>query len=124
MLHRLAGHEILPEDPAKKGENDLQFSQLHSLAAADFDGDGRMDFVTGKRYFAHNQNDPGSLDPALTVIFLNRKDGTGIHWAASVIDTDSGVGCQVQAVDLNGDGKPEVAVGNKKGVTVISSIKD
>lgn len=113
------GHEILPEDPAKTGVGGLQFSQLHSLAAGDFDKDGRMDFVTGKRYFAHNEHDPGSNDPALVVIFYNRKDGNGVRWQPEVIDTDSGVGCQVLAIDLDRDGLLDVAVGNKKGVHVI-----
>lgn len=112
-------HEILPEDPAKTGADGLQFSQLHALEAGDFDGDGRMDFMTGKRYYAHNGNDPGAEDPALAVIFHNRKDGDGVRWEAEVIDRDSGVGCQVLAVDLDGDGRLEFAAGNKKGVHVI-----
>lgn len=112
----LKAHEILPEQADKRGVDGLQFSQLHALDAADFDGDGRMDFVTGKRYFAHNGNDPGAKDPALTCVFYNRKDGAGVRWESHVIDSDSGVGCQVTAVDLNGDGRPEVAVGSKKGV--------
>lgn len=112
-------HEILPEDPAKTGADGLQFSQLHALEAGDFDGDGRMDFTTGKRYYAHNGNDPGAEDPALAVIFHNRKDGDGVRWEAEVIDRDSGVGCQVLAVDLDGDGRLEFAAGNKKGVHVI-----
>lgn len=112
-------HEILPEDPAKTGTGGLQFSQLHALETGDFDGDGRMDFTTGKRYYAHNGNDPGAEDPALSVIFFNRKDGDGARWEAEVIDRDSGVGCQVLAVDLDGDGRLEFAAGNKKGVHVI-----
>lgn len=112
-------HEILPEDPAKTGADGLQFSQLHALEAGDFDGDGRMDFTTGKRFWAHMENDPGARDPALAVIFYNRKDGNGVKWQAEVIDDDSGVGCQVLAVDLDGDGKLEFAAGSKKGVHVI-----
>lgn len=112
-------HEILSEDPAKTDANGLQFSQLHALEMGDFDGDGRIDFTTGKRYYAHNGGDPGAEDPALAVIFYNRKDGAGIRWQSEVIDRDSGVGCQVLAVDLDGDGKLEFAAGNKKGVHVI-----
>lgn len=112
-------HEILPEDPAKAGPGGLQFSQLHALEMGDFDKDGRMDFITGKRFFAHNGNDPGENDPALAVIFYNRKEGDSVRWEPEVIDTDSGVGCQVLAVDLDGDGMLEFAAGNKKGVHVI-----
>lgn len=112
-------HEILPEDPAKTGADGLQFSQLHALDAGDFDKDGRMDFITGKRFWAHMANDPGSKDPALAVVFYNRKDGQGVKWVPEVIDNDSGVGCQVLAVDLDGDGKLEFAAGSKKGVHVI-----
>ena len=37
------------------------------------------------------------------------------------IDDDSGVGTQVTAVDLNGDGVPDVIVSNKKGTFVYLS---
>jgi len=112
-------HEILPADPAKTGPGGLQFSQLHALDAGDFDKDGRIDFATGKRFWAHMANDPGAKDPALAVIFYNRKDGKGVKWEPAVIDDDSGVGCQVLAVDLDGDGTLEFAAGSKKGVHVI-----
>lgn len=112
-------HEILPEDPARKSVQGLQFSQHHALEKGDFDGDGRMDFITGKRYYAHNGKDPGAEDPAVAVIFYNRKDGDGVKWQSEVIDTDSGVGCQVLAIDVDGDGRLDFAAGNKKGVHVI-----
>src|SRR5688572_23930847 len=77
-------HEILPEDPSKTGPDGLQFSQLHSLDAGDFDKDGRIDFITGKRFWAHMGNDPGERDPALAVVFYNRKDGKGVRWEPEV----------------------------------------
>jgi hypothetical protein len=113
-------HEILPADPAMTGVGGVQFSQLHALEAGDFDGDGRVDFVTGKRFWAHNGKDPGARDPAVVYVFYNRKDGDGIRWEAELVDDDSGVGCQVIAVDLNGNGQLEIAVGNKKGIFVHS----
>ncbi len=113
-------HEILPEDPNKQGDGGIQFSQLHALDAADFDGDGRLDFVTGKRYYAHNGGDPDAEGPPLTVVFYNRKEGGGIRWEAEVVDKEAGVGCQVLAADVNKDKKVDIVVGNKKGVCVIS----
>jgi hypothetical protein len=116
---RFTRHQILTEDPAKTGPDGIQFSQLHALESGDFDRDGRMDFITGKRYYAHCGKDPGAEDPALAVVFFNRKDGSGVRWQAEVIDSDSGVGCQVLAVDLDGNGTLEFAAGSKKGVHVI-----
>ena len=112
-------HEILPEDAAKTGADGLQFSQLHALESGDFDADGRMDFITGKRYYAHNGKDPGAEDPALAVVFYNRTEKEKVVWKSEVIDSDSGIGCQVLAVDLDGDGSLEFAAGSKKGVHVI-----
>ena len=50
-------HVILNKD-ATKDRYGVQFSQPHSLALADIDGDGLMDIVTGKRFWAHGKNGP------------------------------------------------------------------
>jgi hypothetical protein len=78
-----------------------------------------MDFVTGKRFWAHGDKDPGSLDPALTVIFFNRDDNKSLRWQSQVIEADGGVGCDVIATDVNQDGRPDVAVGSKKGIFIL-----
>src|SRR5437879_5031871 len=42
---------------------DDTWSQAHALMMVDLNGDGRPDFITGKRYMAHNGSDPGEREP-------------------------------------------------------------
>jgi hypothetical protein len=42
---------------------DDTWSQAHALTMVDLNRDGRPDFVTGKRYMAHNGSDPGEREP-------------------------------------------------------------
>ena len=98
----------------------VTFSQLHALAAADIDGDGLQDVVTGKRRWAHGVN--GDIDPnAPPVLYwfqLVRDGSGGARFVAHQIDDDSGVGTQVTVADVNADAKPDVVVANKRGVFV------
>ena len=105
---------------AAENEEGVTFSQLHALAAADIDGDGLEDVVTGKRRWAHGVN--GDIDPnAPPVLYWFRlvRDGSGgARFVAERIDDDSGVGTQVTVADVNADAKPDVVVANKRGVFV------
>lgn len=94
------------------------FSQMHAIDVVDMDGDGLRDVVTGKRYWAHNGNDPGSAMPAVLIWFRLTRSDDGVEFVPHTIDDDSGIGVQVQAGDLNGDGLPDVVVGNKKGTFI------
>ncbi len=109
--------DLIPEDPA----DDFfpKVSQLHSMAIADFNGDGIPDFVTGKRFWAHGSTgdiNPG--DPPILMWWETRRDADGATFIPHVIDDDSGVGTQVWSSDINKDGRPDVLVSNKKGVFV------
>ncbi len=48
---------------------------------------------------------------------LTREGGKAV-FTGYEIDNDSGIGTQVMATDINGDKRPDVVVGNKKGVFV------
>lgn len=102
------------------GPLDLSFSQLHAIELADMNGDGVKDIITGKRYWAHNGRDVGGNDPAVLYWFETRRGGTSgaCSFIPHKIDGDSGVGTQVAVADMNGNGKPDIIVGNKKGTFV------
>ncbi|MFT5153117.1 MAG: putative membrane-bound dehydrogenase-like protein, partial [Planctomycetota bacterium] len=96
-------------------EGDLNVSELHALALVDINEDGLMDVVTGKRTWSHGTNEKGATDPGYIVWFeLVREEGTA-RFVTHVIHDDSGVGTQVSVGDANGDGMPDIVVGNKKG---------
>lgn len=96
------------------------FSQHHSVALADMDGDGLLDIVTGKRFWAHGPTgDVEPNNPAVLYWFqLVRGPNHQVDFIPHLIDDNSGVGTEVTVSDVNGDGHPDVIVGNKKGTFV------
>ena len=114
---KFTNHHIMGESSTDNPYG-IAFSQLHALAMSDIDGDGRQDFVTGKRYLAHQGKDPGGLQAPVLYWFRNVKTEEGIEFVPHFIDDDSGVGVGVTVADLNGDDKPDIVSGNKKGLAI------
>ncbi len=110
-------HKITGDQPSES-EFGLAFSQAHGLAVADMNRDGAPDFVTGKRWWAHSEHDPGSLEPAVLYWFRAERSAQGFRFVPELVDDDSGVGTQVTVGQLNRDDLPDILVGNKKGTFV------
>ena len=112
-----AKHELMPTED-KPGVGGIKFTQTHALELGDFNGDGLTDFVTGKRYWAHDGNDPDAKSPAVIYWFELKRGEGGAEFVPHLLDDDSGVGTQVAVADVNGDGLSDIGIGNKKGVFV------
>jgi len=106
-----------PPSPNKYG---VRFAQLHAVDLVDMDGDGLKDIVTGKRFWAHGPkgDDEPNADAVLYWFKLVRGADKSVDWLPYLIDNNSGIGTQVVAGDINGDGRPDVVVGNKRGTFV------
>ena len=111
-------HIIMGKDEAASRFG-AHFSQPHSMALVDVDGDGLLDIVTGKRFWAHGPNGPDPEShgsPALLYWFQLVRHAHGqADYIPHLIDDDSGVGTQVVAGNVTNQKYPDVVVGNKKG---------
>lgn len=114
--------ENLGDDQWKLHEIDKSFSQTHAVERADINGDGQLDYVTGKRFFAHNGRDPGGKDKVVMCWYeVQRSAGQPPKFVAHRINAgdDTGIGTQFEVKDMNADGKPDIVLSNKKGVNVL-----
>jgi hypothetical protein len=107
---------------------DNTWSQAHASTLADLNGDGQPDFITGKRYFAHNGNDPGEREPLGIYWYEWRKGGGsgsgGVEWIRHIIDYGGrmGGGMQIVVKDMDGDGEPDLVVGGKAGLFLAENL--
>jgi len=98
-------------------------SETHALIATDLNGDGLKDLITGKRFWSHGKNEPGSDKPAKLYWFEARKGADGkTTFTPREIDDQSGIGTQFSVLDFNGDGLLDIVSSNKKGVFLFEQV--
>lgn len=91
----------------------VAFSQPHNLNLADFNGDGLLDLVAGKRWGTHG---PDQANAARVVYWFElKRTAQGATFIPHLIDDYAGAGTQIMAGDLNGDSKPDVVVAGRRG---------
>ena len=99
---------------------DKSWSQAHSMAWADLDGDGKGELITGKRVRGHGGRDPGANEPACLFYYKwNGKEEKFIRYTISGPGGGVGTGMQIRVADLNGDGRPDIAVAGKSGTWLL-----
>ena len=112
---------MLASEQPQDNDYGIVFSQPHAAYLADIDGDGIKDIVTGKRYWAHNGHDPDERGHRVIYWYQTKRDGKGgVDFVPHLVDAESGVGVDVQVGDVNGDKLPDIVVGNKAGVFILT----
>lgn len=111
-------HLIMGDHPSDNRYGVL-FSEPHSLALADIDGDGLKDIVTGKTFYSHHQQSPMWDAGAVVYWFRLVRGEEGVEWVPYQAADDTGIGRQVTVADVNDDGQADIIVGGMKGTHVL-----
>ncbi len=115
-------HLIMGSKPTENRYG-LVFSEPHSVALADIDGDGLKDIVTGKTYYSHHKGSPMWDAGAVVYWFRLMRTEKGVDWVPYKADGEAGIGRQISIVDVNGDKLPDIVVGGMKGAHVLTHHK-
>lgn len=102
---------------------DSDRSQYHDMMLADIDNDGRVELITGKRYRAHNGNDPGWADPVGVYYFeIDGGRFTRITLDYGPPSKASGVGIYFWVADITGNGFKDILAPGKEGLYLFKNL--
>ncbi len=94
-------------------------AQYHDLIWADIDGDGQPELVTGKRFRAHNNHEPGWADDLGVYYFKwNGESFSKQVIAYGALGVGAGCGIHFALADLRGTGRLDVIAPGKDGLHV------
>lgn len=114
---------IILGDHAADNKYGVLFSELHSVALHDMDGDGLKDIITGKTYYSHHKQSPQWDAGAVVYWFKLVRNPNGgsnaVDWIPFKADGKAGIGRQIAVADINADGLPDIATGGMLGAHVL-----
>jgi hypothetical protein len=94
-------------------------SQYHVMEWADLTGDGKPELITGKRFRAHNDKDPGSDDPVGLYYFTFNGKAFEKHIISyGPPGEGKGTGIYFALADLRKSGRLDIVVAGKDGLYV------
>jgi len=91
------GNQVAVYQEGKRMLIDNALTDGHTIAAADFNGDGRDEIVAGFRGAGGG------------VFIYSADDARGAHWSKQVLDSGGMAAAACTVADLNGDGRPDIA---------------
>lgn len=114
---------MIMDDYSTKNAGGVTITQMHASLAADIDGDGVQDYVTGKRYWSHLESTTDADAYGAPVLYWfrtvrNPKAPGGAEFVPELIHNRSGVGSQFSAADLNKDGAIDIVTSNVRGTFI------
>lgn len=110
---------LIMGDKLSENPYGVLFTELHSVALADIDGDGLKDICTGKTYYSHHKQSPMWDTGAVVYWFKLERTAEGVNWIPYLADEDAGIGRQLVVADVNSDSIPDMLSGGMKGCHVM-----
>lgn len=106
-----------------KHDIDPSRSQYHDMQLVDIDNDGERELITGKRYRAHQEHDPGSLDP-VGLYYFKISGGMFIRHTIDYGPAGhaSGAGIYFWVQDIDGNGWKDIVAPGKDGLFLFRNL--